>query len=147
MRIEVLKRCTHHDIQLEISRLTKCYATIESLAHKISIGKCSAPDMIDDLILWQSLTQQGVEVEMRVLFEGADAVAKLTPKRLELLELIKRHEVASVTELATVAKRNYKNVYDDLKALEDCGLVQLEPMGRKLLPKGAADELRVLIER
>ncbi|MEW5937638.1 MAG: ArsR family transcriptional regulator [Candidatus Thermoplasmatota archaeon] len=147
MRIEVLKRYTPHDIRIEIERLAAAYSSIESLAHKISIGKCSAPDLIDDLMLWQSLVLQGVEVEQRVLFEGSDAVAKLSPKRLELLELIKKQDVASVTQLATVAKRNYKNVYDDLRALEECGLVHLEPRGRKLLPKGAADELRIVIER
>ncbi len=46
-----------------------------------------------------------------------------TDKRIELLKAIKKHEPESVYALAKLLKRDYKNVYDDVKYLADLGLI------------------------
>ena len=56
----------------------------------------------------------------------ADMAQALTPKRLELLRLIRRHQPSSVRELAQLAGRDLKNVLADVKALETLGLVKSE---------------------
>jgi len=56
----------------------------------------------------------------------ADMAQALTPKRLDLLRLIRRHQPSSVRELAQIARRNLKNVLADVKALETLGLVESE---------------------
>ena len=50
----------------------------------------------------------------------------LTPKRLELLRLIRRNNPQSVRQLAALAGRDIKNVCTDLKVLENLGLVEAE---------------------
>ena len=50
----------------------------------------------------------------------------LTPKRLELLRLIRRNHPQSVRQLASLAGRDIKNVSTDLKVLENLGLVEAE---------------------
>ena len=50
----------------------------------------------------------------------------LTPKRLELLRLIRRNHPQSVRQLAALAGRDIKNVSTDLKVLENLGLVEAE---------------------
>ena len=50
----------------------------------------------------------------------------LTPKRLELLRLIRRNDPQSVRQLAALAGRDIKNVSTDLKVLENLGLVESE---------------------
>ena len=50
----------------------------------------------------------------------------LTPKRLELLRLIRRNDPQSVRQLAVLAGRDIKNVSTDLKVLENLGLVEAE---------------------
>lgn len=50
----------------------------------------------------------------------------LTPQRLELLRLIRRHQPSSVRESAHLAGRDLKNVLADSKALEILGLIASE---------------------
>jgi predicted transcriptional regulator len=54
----------------------------------------------------------------------------LTPKRLELLTHIRQHGASNMQALATVIKRDYKNVNQDVAALEAAGLLLRD--GRKL---------------
>lgn len=56
----------------------------------------------------------------------AEMARTLTPKRLELLRLIRRHRPQSARELASLAKRDIKNVSTDLRVLENLGLVEVE---------------------
>jgi len=147
MRIEIFKHYGPDDVQGELARLATKYGSLEGLAHKASIGKCSSPDIVDSLVIWQALSAPGTDVTWRVSFESAEAMARISPKRLELLEIIKKARVASLKELAAAAKRDYKNVYDDAVALEECGLIVLEANGRRMRPTHAADEMKITFER
>jgi len=89
---------------------------------------------------WQGQVQRLKEIEKtlragkRVRVQGtelvfaslADMAQALTPKRLDLLRLIRRHQPSSVRELAQLAGRDLKNVLADVKALETLGLVESE---------------------
>ena len=46
-----------------------------------------------------------------------------TDKRIELLKIIRNHEPVSIYALAKILKRDYKNVYQDVKFLENLGLI------------------------
>ncbi|MBI5000646.1 MAG: hypothetical protein HZB92_03845 [Euryarchaeota archaeon] len=147
MKIEILKHYNPEDVQGELARLAARYGSLDGLAHKASIGKCGSPDVVDNLVIWQALSAPGTDVIWKVSFESAEAVAKISPKRLELLEIIKKARIASLKELAAAAKRDYKNVYDDAVALEECGLIVLEANGRRMRPTHAADEMKMTFER
>ncbi len=59
-------------------------------------------------------------------FTSLEAARKvLTPKRLELLRTIRRGRPASVSQLAQLVGRNFKNVYADVQTLATYGLVSL----------------------
>lgn len=49
----------------------------------------------------------------------------LTPKRMELMRLIKHKQPKSLYELAKLAGRDYRNVHEDLQVLKDYGLVKM----------------------
>lgn len=66
---------------------------------------------------------QGTELVFASL---TDMARTLTPKRLDLLRLIRRHQPSSVRELAQIAGRDLKNVLADVKALETLGLIESE---------------------
>ena len=65
----------------------------------------------------------------------------LSPRRLELLRFVRRHGATNTRELATSIERDYKNVYQDVAALESAGLLLRE--GRKLTAPW--DELRASV--
>lgn len=87
----------------------------------------------------QSLEEQSIEFErvlaaaragkkikpVRVLaFESAAVMRKfLTPKRQLLIRMIRRKEPSSVYELAGIVGRDRKAVAEDLKVLENLGLI------------------------
>ncbi len=59
-------------------------------------------------------------------FTSLEAARKvLTPKRLELLRVIRRDRPASISQLAQLLGRDFKNVHADVQALAGYGLVSL----------------------
>ena len=69
--------------------------------------------------------------EAHVTFLSFQAMTEtLSPRRLELLRFVRQHGAASVRELAASLGRDYKNVHQDVSALESEGLLVRE--GRRL---------------
>ena len=62
-----------------------------------------------------------------VYFTSIEAARNLlTPNRLRLLRAIRRNRPGSIYELAKIVGRDLKNVQDDLRVLDEYGLVQLK---------------------
>ena len=70
----------------------------------------------------------------------------LTPKRLELIRLIRKHAPSSIAELARLAKRDFARVYQDLQTLSEAGIIDIpkRSKGEKTKP-GVAEEIRLEI--
>ena len=69
--------------------------------------------------------------EAHVTFLSFQAMTEtLSPRRLELLRFVRQNGAASVRELAASLGRDYKNVHQDVNALEAGGLLVRE--GRRL---------------
>ncbi len=81
---------------------------------KIKIGIKDVKTALDDFVKTGETIEQG--------------------KRLELLHIIKTRKPSSINELARFAKRNIKNVADDLKYLGQIGLIEREETDRKTKP-------------
>jgi len=76
-----------------------------------------------------------VKKETGVYFTSFEAFRKvLTPKRLELLHIIKTRKPSSINELARIAKRDVKNVADDVKYLEQIELIEKKESDNKTAP-------------
>jgi hypothetical protein len=146
MRVEMVKHLTVEDVESEIKRLAKAYGTLEALTQKAAVTKCNHPGLQDELQLWRAIQTIHVEVRSIVAYEGTDKVGSITPARMELLETIRKTRPKSVRELAITSKRDYKNVYDDLKALVEAGLAEIVLEGRKSRPVCVADEVRLMLE-
>ncbi len=78
----------------------------------------------------------------RLFFTSPEALRRfLTPKRLELIRLVRKRRPSSINELAVLARRDFKRVYEDIMSLSKAGLVDLaKDNGRKKAPR-VADEL------
>ncbi len=60
----------------------------------------------------------------RVYFQNLGTLLKiLTPRRLDLLNAVHCKSDMSIRALAAFLKRDYKNVYQDVKSLKSVGLV------------------------
>jgi predicted transcriptional regulator len=116
---------------------------------KVRMSIRSIDDVLDEAAATIRAVAVGKKVRpkgRRLFFTSAEALRRfLTPKRLELLRLIRQQHPTSINELATLAQRDFKRVYEDIKDMADAGLVELgKDKGRKIAPR-VADELRLEI--
>ena len=57
-------------------------------------------------------------------FENTSLMLKtLTPRRLELMQILHGQGLSSIRALAKKLQRDYRNVYDDVKSLHNIGLI------------------------
>ena len=106
---------------------------------KVKIGIKSVREALKDFVAAGTAIERGEKVkkEKGVYFESIEGFRKaLTPRRLELLHLIKEKHPKSLQELSRLAKRDIKSIVTDIEILESLDLVDVE---RK---KRAAESLR-----
>ena len=121
------------------------FGSLDSLQHKVMISKCSDPKLMDVYIQWKYISS-GAELQEAVIFENAELFDVLTPRRVELLELVSNNDFMSVRDLASKTKRNYKNVYDDLKSLARYELIELKGRGRAMKPYCKISNINISFE-
>ena len=102
---------------------------------KVKIGIKSVREALKDFVAAGTAIERGEKVkkEKGVYFESIEGFRKaLTPRRLELLHLIKEKHPKSLQELSRLAKRDIKSIVTDIKILESLDLVDVE---RKKRPR------------
>jgi predicted transcriptional regulator len=68
--------------------------------------------------------------EEHLSFESLDGLlATLSPKRIELIRLVRRRPNLSIGALARELGRDYKRVHGDVRALENAGLLEQDETG------------------
>jgi len=77
----------------------------------------------------------GQDADYHLHFESARLLfSHLSGARMELLDSLRRQGACSVYALAKSAGRNYSNVYRDVAALENLGLVERDEAGAVFVP-------------
>ena len=88
--------------------------------------------------------------EDSISFQSIDQFRKfLTPKRLQLLRIIRHKKPGSIYELAKFVGRSPENVNTDIKFLEGLGFVELsriKEIRKKVVPEVSYDKLTLEIE-
>lgn len=94
----------------------------------------------------RALAGETVEKEEYIAVSSVEELNKLlSPKRIQLLNFLKRNKVNSVRELSEKIGRDYKNVYTDLKLFEKLGIIKFEKVNSNLVPKVLYDELDIKV--
>lgn len=134
MHTEILKTYTKEQIESEFKRLESIYQSIDNLHQKIQVEKCRNPEQVDDYMIWKSLDEEDLNITEKIVLKSLDIYLMLSPKRMELLDYLSTHSIDSIKILAKELKRNYKNVYDDIRAMEKFDLIELVDDGRNKRP-------------
>jgi len=116
---------------------------------KVKIGIRDFDETLDEVAETAKAAAAGKKVKPkghRLFFTSPEALRRfLTPKKLELIRLIRKRHPNSINELAALAHRDFKRVYQDIRSLTDAGLIDLTKNGgRKIAPR-VADELHLEI--
>lgn len=99
---------------------------------RIKVGIKGVKAALDDFVATGEAITRGEKVkrEVGIYFESIEAFRKaLTPKRLELLHLIKERHPKSLQELSRLAHRDMKNIATDVELLMRLGLIEIERKG------------------
>ena len=115
---------------------------------KIKVGIKDLKSVLDDVVRTGDAIERGgiVAEEKGTYFTSFEAFRKaLTPKRLELLHIIKAKKPSSINELARFAKRDVKNIADDVNYLEQIGLIQKKETASKTAPVITYDKIALEI--
>lgn len=147
MQTEILKSYSRDQIKAEKLRLEKKYGSFENLRQKFSVDKCHNPEFVDDYMILKTLNEEGAKLTERVVLKNLGIYQMMSPKRMEILDYLSSQGTESIKTLAIELKRNYKNVYDDVKALVKFGLVELIRDGRNKRPITKIDSIIVMPDR
>ncbi len=101
----------------------------------VRIGIKDLQTGLNDFVRTIEAIERGEKVKKRtgMYFTSMEAFRKvLTVQRMNLLRLIREKKPASLHQLARLARRNIKNVSDDVKYLAQVGLVELKGSENKI---------------
>lgn len=96
---------------------------------RFKIGIKNVKDVLYDFVKAGEAIERGEEVkrEKAIYFESVKGFRKaITPKRIELLHLIKEKHPKSIQELARIAKRDIKSIVTDIDILAELGLIDIK---------------------
>lgn len=96
---------------------------------RFKIGIKNVKDVLDDFVKAGEAIERGEEVkkEKAIYFESVKGFRKaITPKRIELLHLIKEKHPKSIQDLARVARRDIKSIVTDTGILAELGLIDIK---------------------
>lgn len=83
---------------------------------------------------WERV-ENGENVIPRLVFGSfRELFSALTQKRLEVIRFVAEHERLNTRQLAQQLERNYKNVYTDVTALVELGLLDKDTRGGLAAP-------------
>jgi len=85
-----------------------------------------------------------IKKEEYIAVSSIEELNKLfSPKKIQILNFLKKNRINSIKELAEKLDRDYKNVYSDLKFFEKLGIVELEKVNGNIVPKVLYDEIDI----
>ncbi|OGL45848.1 MAG: hypothetical protein A2149_08460 [Candidatus Schekmanbacteria bacterium RBG_16_38_11] len=96
---------------------------------KVKIGIRSLQEGLKHFAEVAKAIEKGKDIkkERGVYFENLETIRKiLTDRRLEVLRIIKEKKPSSIYQLAQILERDLKNVNEDLRLLQESGLVSLK---------------------
>ncbi len=154
MRWRVVRRIPLNEVRERVAAYVSKYRDHYSeLSREFEAGKMPR-DRMDDYIEWSSMIHA-----LRAAGEGEDfdyyaeenldlapeEFESLTPRRLELLDYLADAHASSINELAERVERDVKNIYGDLRILEQLGFVRLVKEGKSLVPELLVQEVTILL--
>ncbi|GEM_PF-799122 len=145
MRVEIVKEYSPAEMEEMKNGLLKKYGSRSVLQQKIAHTGCTRPEYVDDYMLLYALESKNPSFRHTRIYTSPEVTFALTPRRMELLDFLAEHRVESITHLAETLKRDYKNVYDDIRVLSDYGLVSLVRDGRKVRPVPETQRITITI--
>ena len=104
---------------------------------KVNIEIANKEKVYNEFIETWHAVEEGKEIEPKekIYFLDYQTFFKvLTKQRIRLLKVLYEKEAISINQLSKILKRNYKNVYEDVKILKQIGLIKEDKNKKIYMP-------------
>ncbi|MDH5494127.1 MAG: hypothetical protein OEY24_00270 [Candidatus Bathyarchaeota archaeon] len=155
MLVRVVRSLTPEEVFRRICRFEEQYSLVFDEFEDRFLKRKKPRHLLSAYLEWAGLVDayRGYEEEgeLDYIVEeirefDSGQLALLTPKRIELLNHLANTRVESINELAHKVKRDVKNVYEDLVALQRLELLVLKRRGkRNVVPETLVEEITFLV--
>ncbi|UCH88650.1 MAG: hypothetical protein JSV49_10420 [Thermoplasmata archaeon] len=141
------KNDTEKNVRLELRRLISKYKSFEKLQNKVLKSKCNSAETLEDYMIWAALNQPNPALVERARIAQDELFSYLTPRRMELLEYLSSNPLNSIKDLAEILDRDYKNVYDDVMALNKFELIEFIKEGKNRCPITKVSKISIFLNK
>lgn len=147
MLIYIEKKDSDKNIRLELRRLQARHKSFEKLQSKVLKSRCNSPELLEDYMVWAALNQPEPVLVERSRIAQDEIFLYLTPRRMELLEYLSTNPLNSIKDLAEILERDYKNVYDDVSALNKFELIEFIKEGKNRRPVTKVTKISIYLDK
>ena len=154
MQFRIMRRIPLQEVNNRVTEIEEKYnEVLEDIPELFAESRIKA-EAFEDYVEWVGMIHalraygEGEDFDYfkeEVIELNRDSVSKLTPRRMELLDFLSENRVESINELAKRINRDVKNVYNDVKALEELQFISLTGEGRRLIPELLVQEVTLLL--
>jgi hypothetical protein len=161
MEIKLTKEYSVDEMERLLEDYNEKYGSIYRLKNHIQEEGCQEYETMDDMMIWLTIVKNlqninlpqdipfdktlKLEFKQTITYPNFDLTDFITPKRMELLQTIKRHPGMSIKEIALFLNRDYKNIYDDIQALVQFDLLTLQKKGKSKIQIYPLDAIEIMI--
>lgn len=142
MKMRIIKDYTDEESKEIQEKIRDKHGSKDKLKQRVSRTGCRDPEMVDEYVILDSL-EKGADYKYEEVTKSTEAISALTPRRIDILTHLYESQPGSISDLASELGRDYKNVYDDINALSEHGLITLEKEGKRRRPVLKADRLEI----
>jgi len=154
MQLRIMRRIPLQEVNNRVTELEEKYnEALEDIPELFAESRIKA-EAFEDYVEWIGMIHalraysEGEDFEYfkeEVIELNRDSISQLTPRRMELLDFLSENRVGSINELANRINRDIKNVYNDVKALEELQFISLTREGRRSIPELLVQEITLLL--
>ena len=103
----------------------------------IKMGLATEEEVNQEFInVWHRVEKAeiGIPEEKLYFLDAATFFQVLSNRRIALLKVLHTHGISSILQLSKLLKRDYKNVYQDVKLLKKAGLIHQDVAKKIYVP-------------
>ncbi len=135
MKLIVKRDYPQEHMKIIKKSIRKKYGRFEKIKTLMNVRGCTVPGLGEAYLLYLTMDDDE-SIEEEVIIEDKKIFNVLSAKRFELIEYINSNPPSSLKELARKTGRDYKNIYDDVFALERFFILHVVKQGKEKIPVG-----------
>nr|AAZ32524.1 hypothetical protein [uncultured euryarchaeote Alv-FOS4] len=144
MKVIIKREFKKEHITVLKKSIRRKYGRFEKVKALLASKGCASPG-IGEAYLIYLCTMNEEPIEEEVIIKDKKVFNVFSAKRFEMIDYINNHGPLSLKELARKTGRDYKNVYDDIYAMERFLILNVVKSGKEKVPIGKINSIEIRI--